>query len=489
MKFFLFIFISGLSLSQVQAGSTIESLGGAFTSAVQPVLKPGQKEAFVEYMNMLGVGLQVSNDMAWNTNVGLDAHFESQFATDACFRDKTKTFYEKISAYIRSRPSYKDFDETAPPKPGGCTGSAGHYGTNSMLKYDCPSSHSLTIDKKIGKGAFSEYESGWVLKLALETTGGNTREALNLIAACGHDDASAGFSYAKINPSLKKNILNCPPADSAFYVPGGLGNDVDIDENLKKDITAIQSKAYKDPIPGKYYHVYASAFLACHLVSNDFQKDVAVFTQKQAARAYRSITLCNSNSGLLQMKPQLEEIQTLAKKQNKRVEDYLFTKSDLLTKDCEKVAASDKGTCKFLQNTVGNEGRDSSETLERILNSLKEIDAATLYKNWFLGGKTLGINLPCTDARILGPENLMKGEETFEKALLQPSGWSDERYKNAKKTVRSWEIDFDWTIAQHEAGAKFAAKNCQKQAAKPNFCIKGEKSAVDTGVLKSPSAR
>lgn len=488
LKFIIAILIITPQLQAQQQGpSTIDSLGGRFLKAVSPVLMPEQKKALVAYMNMLGVGLDVPNSDVAGTNTGLQAHFDGQFQTDSCFREKMYDFYGKISQYIRSRKSYKKFNSDAPyGDSDACSRSETNYGENAMLVYDCPDQERLTIDRKIGKGVFSEYEPGWVWKLAIETSGGDALQALNLIAACGNDDESGGFSYQKVNPALKRNILNCPPRDSVFYAQGGLGADVDIDDNFKKKIVDIQSQSSGDDIPGKYYHVYSSAFLACHLISNGFSKGITTSLEKDAAFAYRSITKCDENAGLLAQRPTIQALQKMAKKQNKSLEDFLASKLGLYSqKSCDNLSGDEKVVCTFLSPIAT--AKDFKVDKENIMESLMGIDAATLYKKWFVGGTTYGIDLPCTDMRLLGPSNLMKSAGTLEKVFLKPSGWSDERYNNARKLVASWKIDFDWTITQHNVGAQFAAKNCSNQAAPLNFCP--QKKTPQNSTARPPGIR
>jgi hypothetical protein len=60
----------------------------------------------------------------------------------------------------------------------------------------------------------------------------------------------------------------------------------------------------------------------------------------------------------------------------------------------------------------------------------------------------------------------MNPQDSFFGRVAKPGGWSEETYNRASKKLATWDVDFKWTIAQHEAGAKFAAQTCKKRGLK-----------------------
>jgi hypothetical protein len=46
----------------------------------------------------------------------------------------------------------------------------------------------------------------------------------------------------------------------------------------------------------------------------------------------------------------------------------------------------------------------------------------------------------------------------------KPEGWSDERFATAKTKIETFLVDWDWTVAQHGAGGRFAAEVCEADA-------------------------
>lgn len=116
----------------------------------------------------------------------------------------------------------------------------------------------------------------------------------------------------------------------------------------------------------------------------------------------------------------------------------------------------------FRSSLIGMQ-RDREMAKRKIAYLLTRVDAARLYNSWYLGGgKVLGQQVPCTDVRLGGPSDLLNASQSSFSWFHRPSGWSKDRYDAAARHLATWDVDFEWTIAQHEAGAKFAAKNCKK---------------------------
>lgn len=271
--------------------------------------------------------------------------------------------------------------------------------------------------------------------------------------------------------------LSCPPRDSAFYAPGGLSIEADISSELKNKIARIQNPDDKLNIPAKHYHVYGSAFMACNLVTNGFDPQKAVTVQKQAARMYRGTRMCESSNDLLEQSKKFEKtIGKSAKRNYKSPESFILDnlksvdiESDgfFKTPKCRGKTVETLKNCEMVMSMFGDAAiamkQDSNFAKRKVMNRLARIDAAQLYNSWYVGGgKILGQKIPCTDIRYGGPKNLMDANNSVSFLGAKPEGWSKERYDAATKHLATWDVDFEWTIAQHEAGAKFAAKNCKK---------------------------
>ena len=116
---------------------------------------------------------------------------------------------------------------------------------------------------------------------------------------------------------------------------------------------------------------------------------------------------------------------------------------------------------------------DKNIAKKKIANRMVRLDAAHLYNSWYLGGKSiLGIKVPCTDIRLGGPKNLLDANrnlfDSWRERPIDAIEWSKERYDAAAKYLTVWDVDFEWTIAQHEVGAKFAAEHCKKEKSGEN---------------------
>lgn len=425
-----------------------------------------------------------------------------------------------------------------------------------------------SINDRVGQGSKSHLDEGWLMRLAMKHAKGSPEAALEIIGMCGHDDTSQGkFSYydrseaaraknleqvAKfkeqkkaLDDQLKKAFQNydvdqkavfnlskmasfaanqivklsnaegrkeqvsCPPTNSDFYVPGSISGDADISSALKEKIRTIQGDGKKDAsfIPAKHYHVYGSALLGCKMAQNGVKPEQATMIQKQAARFYRGLRMCNSSRDQLRTRDQLK-----AYLQVKNVEDSREIEAKLLQiweqknkgefkcegmfggffgmmghymmvapmmgaqekkpeKDSSRTDRKTAEKCTMLMTfgVADLEANERAVVLKKASVALGRLDAAKLYDSWYLGGGSIaGFKIPCTDHRNKGPSDLMKPNESFMGKLFKPSGWSDERYNAASKRLATWEVDFEWTIAQHEAGSKYGAKICSEAKNKKN---------------------
>lgn len=292
--------------------------------------------------------------------------------------------------------------------------------------------------------------------------------------------------------------MNCPPQDSGYYSAKSLAADADIPDSTKRDLQEAFSTDNAKNTSSKYYHVYGSAFMACQLVQNGFSAQSASLLQQQAARAYRGMRMCSSTSTLTEGEENQKKIQKEIFAKYNVSDDFslgkIFMKDRKKIKDCQTMALSsgDKTECDYVVfagipiYSVSSDGEfkvTDEDIRKSIQGRIKNVDAAKLYKSWYLGGgEVAGKKIPCTDLRVLGPSDLKNPTESFFGRLAKPAGWSDERYNTASKKLSTWDQDYKWTVAQHKAGADFAGKVCKKRDAKEKplagICPKGPPSGT-----------
>jgi hypothetical protein len=301
----------------------------------------------------------------------------------------------------------------------------------------------------------------------------------------------------------RNEYLQCPPQNSDFFLPGSLSSKADISPSLASKVKKIQSTDLKNGhfIPAKYYHVYGSAFLGCKMVEKGMTPVQAATVQKQAARLYRGVRMCQAESGMLQQREQmqktlgvknLDDTTEVQGKVTKLWESKLngeFTCNGMLYSGGPGIKGAKLKNSPIKDSPANNVGKDNMEKCsilwmfdvadlekgekqivsKKINKGLERVDAAKLYNDWYFGGRSIaGAKLPCSDFRYKGPTDLMKPNEGFMGKIFKPTGWSAERYDAASKKLATFDVDFEWTVAQHEAGSSYGAKLCADTKAKKN---------------------
>lgn len=270
--------------------------------------------------------------------------------------------------------------------------------------------------------------------------------------------------------------LNCPMSNTGYFAARSLDESADIPKDLKNELHEAFSGDGATKTASKYYHVYGSAFMACQLVQNGVSPSNAALIQQQAARVYRGIRMCQETQTKEKQSAERKIFeQTLSVKYNSK-DPLTIAKKIIASREvmegCDKIEPPRE--CRYL-NMLGlptfNMGSNAQFKLQdsdiqaKVNGAMKSMDAAELYKSWYLGGgKIAGQQLPCSDIRVLGPNDLKNPTESFFGRLSKPSDWTDERYQAATKKLSTWDADFKWTIAEHKAGADFAGKVCKKRA-------------------------
>jgi len=255
----------------------------------------------------------------------------------------------------------------------------------------------------------------------------------------------------------------CPGTGSGFFAPESLGPGVDIPDDLKKEVSKLQ--APKDgaiSLPSKHYHVYGGAFMACQLIQQGVSSTLAKEVENQAAGLYRSLRLCSETKGELTARQKAEDLYDDAKDENK--------------------ALGPNFTADFIQRAIRRPGKDFSTITgaplddkdltpqmisEKAHKAAARMNAAYLYRQWYFGGsKLFGKDIPCTDIKLTNRTLEPTEESSLTKFVYgrNPCGgqFDEMTCDEARHVLATWDVDMQWTKAQHVAGAEFAAKHCKK---------------------------
>ncbi len=200
-----------------------------------------------------------------------------------------------------------------------------------------------------------------------------------------------------------------------LILPKALGEHVAISDSL---LQRIAGRFAQEPRPAKQYHVHIAAFMVCEMISAGMDPLWAKALEHWTAWAYRDA----------QLNLTLREIE-----QKQR--------------DHRALSARER----------------------------TDLQAAELLKRWFAGGRSaFGVAMPLT---IASPSDVIfpfapKAEMIPSGRLWpvvrdlegysKPSDMSEVDFLKAKERVRDWVIEWDWTVAQHDVGANFAAQVCPR---------------------------
>ncbi len=292
-------------------------------------------------------------------------------------------------------------------------------------------------------------------------------------------------------PSSGEYVIYCPEGYSTLFVPRSLGESVDLPDELKTKIAQIQKpQSGGMALSAKYYHFYGGALVGCKMAECGLSPDKAAYVAKFLGSAYRSIRLCDKTRLLLSKRQTLEDyldinLNSTSWAQEAITELVRNPPADLINQ-CTNLTRGEKADvnllpiCKLLSqfpspsnsSSLALDPPDQKIEQEKIRDYLKELDSAVLYRNWYLGGGSImDLNIPCTDLRLSGPENLKDPDLTTERLPYNPPsfyassckipGWSPERCTRARDSLATWDVDFEWTKAQHEIGARWAATQCK----------------------------
>jgi hypothetical protein len=456
--------------------NSINDMGAVGQSLMAMVPTATDKRALARYFEMVNPQAYDGDGGVGSANRGLKGYFAGYLKKNQCYRNRVVDFYSEVSGVVNS------------------------------VK---PDAYKPSLGSSLAEASKGKLKPGWLYQLALKHSGNDPALALNLIGMCGHDDYGDHFNFkvstSRIGPLLTSEIerlqerkvsveaelrkrslpswaredyvarlatiraqieqarartgtasvnVSCPSASSVFFYPESLGAGVDIPADLRRDVVRIQRPRDLDAssIPAKHYHVLAGAMMACQLVREGMSPLLAEQVERQSARIYRGVRLCQVINGY--------------------------------RRDAEKP-----------RTKSGAEANLSASDLERIESGNTKIrDAGELYSRWYTGGKTIaGKQIPCLDLRIGGPMDLLAkspGDPDYKGFNIlapdKPSGWSNARYDAAKARLATWMIDSRWTETQHAVGAKFAGRNCRKAPA--NQTLEDVACRVDEATARTRSA-
>lgn len=430
--------------------------------------------------------------------------------SNSCFAEKAKSFYAKVSKINSSARERPWLGEVA------------------------------------GKGNFSNLKPGWLWKLALEETHGDKNLALSLIGLCGHDDKHQS-NLSSVAPSslvytitltesekgefktslvncqadllnLKKNgdtdspeykkldkyinhifnvigdrydltgAINCPNWTSPMYAAGSLGENVDLQPEIKEQIQKYQENDLmfgNKRLPSKYYHIMGGAQQACTLIQDGMTPKNALMVQSMASAAYRATRLCMTLSAdekfFSEWSNDLENL-TIEKlkeiKDPKLIERFrnvgfnLNVLNSLPNRDLELKLEALKSYIiasqslhhwnpnkNELSSAKGEYSKQFGEQGEKLFDQISS-------------GKGFDFQYSALKAAAgLKDQNSPEKDCILNLVLMQFSPSYKQALKCDLKTPRcaaagakldSWNADMTWTTQSHRKGAEFAAKACSK---------------------------
>lgn len=446
----------------------------------------GGRAGVGKYLSIVQPQSYTSDHSVGTSNTGIAAWFDKELTGNACVQRRAIDFYTAVGQLTERIQS---------PTSG--------------------------LSRNVQSESQGRLSPGWLWKLALRSSGGDSGLALLLIGMCGHDDHAQGgmndssFTfrddseaartaitakldrYGEIRTNLQSQIrqptvqskallanidrevgalrrahafttLSCPTRPSIFFASESLGKGVDISDVLKNEIQTTQNPDGVLDLPSKSYHVYTGAFLTCQMIEAGMGARNARAVAAEGAKIYRGIRLCETlTDATIGWSPD----------GYRAPEDFLLSAD--LTKKCSdrKFSQANSGLCSFSDQAIFYRKtiRDPNELRRKISGLVSTADASVLYRRWYFGGisQNFGGHFACTDTQLAGPKNLLApqtdgdadntGFELF--APYKPRSWSNARYEAAKRKLATWMIDSKWTVAQHAAGADFAAKNCKPRPA------------------------
>lgn len=452
----------------------ISSADRIATALINSLPESGVKNGLKRYYQILDPRAYATDTQVAAKNSGVINYFQHHFSTKKCFAEKALLFYRDLRLNTRQNQLSNEKEE----------------------RHSRPS-----LGDKAGVNR-KDLKPGWLYEKALRYTNGNPNAALTLIGMCGHDDLKQGEF---VNDAIEEQLLAkgyrheeffelpegeenqespCPARTADFYISGSLADNADIDPALKRRILETQYPGKKaEQIASKNYHILGAAFMTCQMIEAGLNPLLAVKVESMAANLYRGIRLCQNIElpanlfWRLQQHPEIKGrhphlrfedavIQTALKKGRSKQCQLKSTKEDVFCDLLKAVGAP-------LELDVPRIELRAQGLLQAYMDNMI---ASGLYASWHVSGEIAGISLPCSRDQLFGPHPFMKWlvSQTQLPLNICGNGLSAESCRKALTKIKSWEIDFDWTVSQHVAGAKFAARVCrpypQNETSMEEFC-------------------
>ncbi len=452
----------------------ISSADRIATALINSLPDSGVKNGLKRYYQILDPRAYATDTQVASKNSGVSNYFQHHFSNNKCFAEKALLFYRDLRLSTRQ----------------------------TQLIDEKENRHSRTsLGDKAGMNR-KDLKPGWLYEKALHYTKGNPNAALTLIGMCGHDDLKQGEF---LNDTVEEQLLAkgyrhdeffelpdgeenqespCPARTADFYIAGALADNADIDASLKRRILETQYPGKKaEQVASKNYHVLGAAFMTCQMIEAGLNPLLAVKVESMAANLYRGIRLCQNIEVPAHLFWRLQRDQQIKGRPPRlRFEEAVIQNALAKgrSKQCQTKSAKEDVFCDLLK-AVGAPLELDVPRLEQRAQGLLQaymdnMIASGLYASWHVSGEIAGVSLPCSRDQLFGPHPFMKWlvSQTELPLNICGSGLTAESCRKALAKIKSWEIDFDWTVSQHVAGAKFAARVCkphpQNKTSLDEFC-------------------
>lgn len=481
-KLSLFLFICGMAMSfavgaaeKDTAGNNISSADHVASILIKTLPNSSLKNGLLRYYQILDPSAYSDDQEVADSNSGVSRYFQHHFGSNACFARKSLLFYSDLRRTTRQE------QKTSPDE----------------VRHNRPS-----LGDKAGASR-KDLNAGWLYEKALQYSNGNPNAALSLIGLCGHDDVNQGLYfneaeedklisegykpedlYIKVQNEEEEEETLCPAKTADFFVPGSLSAEADMSESLKKKVLKVQYPGKKaEQIAAKNYHVLGAAFMTCQMIEAGMNPTLAVQVEAMAANLYRGIRLCQNIELPAAIYKKLQNHPEIVfRPMFTRFEDRVIQKALERGKKnlCTPQNYLKDPFCELLHRVGAPMDLSLPRLEERAKKALEgymdTMIASGLYASWHVSGEIAGISLPCSREQLFGPNPFMRWLVSSANVSLNicGQGLSTDSCKRAVHTITAWEVDFDWTVSQHAAGARFAAKVCkplpQGKSSMDSFC-------------------
>lgn len=229
------------------------------------------------------------------------------------------------------------------------------------------------------------------------------------------------FNYRVWNP--------CPSVPNHLYLAKSLDADADISDDLKARLSRLQAPGQNpERLNAKYYHVYGGALIACEMIRKGAPPAFALWFTRNLAWYYRTARM------------------------NETAESYAKMRNHMETTYRGYLASLKRGEAALPKEEFARAVLSEYDEKDRFGWRLDMMDAYELLERWGYGGELFGVRVPITESRVF-----------FFRRRSKPEEWSQTRFEAAKRRLETFLIDWEWTVAQHDAGARFAAKVCRDE--------------------------